>query len=134
MSNIAYERFYGQFRDLPAQFLHRLDRMFELVTRTPGPYAVASAYTFSDTDAIDSLQVDANAAALTINLPPSPSGKRRRRVIKTDASANAVTVSGNGYNINGSASVALATQYDFIEVEPTGAEWLIVGGSLSVLP
>lgn len=127
-------KFLGAFPSLPVGLLFQLDRNFSVLSRTSGPYATTGAYTFQEDDMVDSLQVSASAAAVTVNLPASPTGARRRRVIKTDSSANAVTVSAGSYTINGSATVALAAQYDFIEVEPTGSGWLIVGGSTSVLP
>lgn len=124
----AFEKFTSFFPDIPHEALQRLDRNFQRVSRltTFGPEAVTTAYTFKDTDTIDSLQVDATSGGITIKLPASPTGNQRRRVIKTDASVNAVTVSGNGSLINGSATFSLSAQYAFIEVEPTGTSWLIV--------
>lgn len=89
------------------------------------PYQVAEDYTFTDNDEIDSLQVDATAGNKSIILP-SPTGWRRRRVIKTDVSANTVTVVGT---INGVANYILNAQYKYVEVEPTGAAWLIVASN-----
>lgn len=92
-------------------------------------YVVTQAYTFSNIDVIDSLQVDATAGAITITLP-TPNGNRRRRVIKTDGSANAVTLSAGGtILINGATTFALATQYKYVWVEPTGTKWLIIGSN-----
>lgn len=85
------------------------------------PYAVDLDYTFLPQDQIDSLQVDASLGNRTITLP-APVGYRRRRVVKTDSSSNTVTVVGT---INGATDFTLATQYAGIEVEPTGAAWLI---------
>lgn len=123
---MTIEKFVGLFHDLPTEFLARLDRNLFRLARETSATSVASAYTFSDSDTIDSLQVNATSAALTISLPASPTGPRRRRVIKTDASGNAVTVSGNGSLINGASTVVLAAQYDRITVEPTGTGWLRV--------
>ena len=86
------------------------------------PYAVSQNFTFTPQDEIDSLQVDAASANITVTLP-SPTGNRRRRVIKTDSSANTVTVVGT---INGVSNYTLASQYDRVEVEPTGTAWLII--------
>lgn len=92
-------------------------------------YAVTQGFTFRETDVIDSLQVNATAGAVTITLP-SPTGNRRRRIIKTDVSANAVTVTAGGtILINGATTFALAAQYKYVWVEPTGTKWLIIGSN-----
>jgi hypothetical protein len=94
------------------------------------PVAVAQDYTFRDNDEIDSLQVNATSAAVSITLP-SPTGNRRRRIIKTDSSGNTVTVVGT---INGVSNYTLTTQYSWVEVEPTGTSWLIVGSNFGIPP
>lgn len=125
---IPFEKFYGRFKDVTSDFLIRLDRNFDKLARPYEPYAVTTTgFEFSPTDFIDSVQADATSAALTVYLPEQPVGSRRRRVIKTDSSANVVTVDGNGNNINGGTTYVLSAQYEFVEVEPTGTEWLIVG-------
>lgn len=106
-------------------------RLVGLSTRFE-PYAVASDYTFTDRDEIDSLQVDATAGNITITLP-SPTGNRRRRVIKTDASANTVTITAGSNLINGVTSHILSVRYGNITVEPTGTSWLIVGWNTQVI-
>lgn len=114
--------------DLPS-LSATVDRNFRLLERTEGPYIITHSYVFLDTDAIDSLQVDATAAAVTIVLS-SPTGNRRRRIIKTDASGNVVTVSAGGtVLINGATTFALAAQYKYVWVEPTGTKWLIIGSN-----
>lgn len=112
--------------ELSARSGEKLNRVLRNIAEGYSPYAVTSAYSFSSEDSIDSLQVNATSAAITITLP-SPTGNRRRRVIKTDVSANAVTVSAGSYLINGAGTVVLAAQYDFVWVEPTGTGWLIIG-------
>lgn len=121
---IRLEKFVGFFTAFTSEFLSRLDRNLNKLAQENGPYAIANDYIFTEDDQIDSLQVDATAANRTIYLPASPTGNRRRRVIKTDSSVNTVTLNGNGSLINGATSVILATQYDYIEVEPTGVGWL----------
>lgn len=117
---------YSPVLGITPEFLTRLDQNFAVLAQETGPFGVAINYTFTPTDNVDSLQVDATAAARTITLPASPTGNRRRRVIKVDASANTVTLSANGSSINGATTVVLANQYDYVEVEPTGTSWLIV--------
>lgn len=112
---------------LPSTFVQQLDRNLNELAKETERYAVDSDFTFRVTDQIDSLQVDATSAALTITLPDQPNGSRRRRVIKTDSSANTVTLDGNGNTINGATTYVLAAQYEFVEVEPTGTAWIIVG-------
>lgn len=113
---------------LPASFVQQLDRMFGLALSEYEPSsATITGFTFSPTDKIDSLQVNATSGNLTVYLPSQPNGNRRRRVIKTDVSVNTVTVSGNGSLINGSATFVLNAQYDKVWVEPTGTGWLIIG-------
>lgn len=103
-------------------------RLFALETGQVA-YVVTKNFTFKDSDAIDSLQVDATSGAITITLS-TPNGSRRRRVIKTDASGNAVTVSAGGtILINGATTFALAAQYKYVWVEPTGTKWLIIGSN-----
>lgn len=126
---ISLEKFTGIFAKFPAEFLWKLDRNSRRLENVAnaGPVATTlSGYTLKDDDLVESLQVNANTAAVTIYLPASPTGNRRRTITKTDASVNVVTVNGNGNNINGAASQPLAAQYDSITVEPTGTEWLIV--------
>lgn len=120
------DRFAGQFSTLPTAFLLLLDRNFSAVMRRDQIHAADSDYTFTGTDNIDSLQVDATAGNITVYLPVRIDNVRRR-VIKTDASANTVTLDGNGLLINGAATVVLAAQYDFVWVEPTLTGWLIIG-------
>jgi hypothetical protein len=122
------EKFYGLF-SLPGEFLQRLDRNFELVAQEERVYAVASAYTFQNSDTVTSLQVNATTAAITILLPASPTGSRRRTITKTDASGNAVTVNGNGVNINGAATYSLPAQWNSVTVEPTGTQWIVVANA-----
>lgn len=110
----------------------RLEERLQTLSVRYEPYAVASDYTFTDRDEIDSLQVDATAGNITITLP-SPTGNRRRRIIKTDASANTVTVSADTNLINGVASHVLSVRYGNITVEPTGTSWLIIGWNTQVL-
>lgn len=107
-----------------AEFVRRCDRNFEELAREDGPAQVTRDYVFRDNDQIDSLQVDATAGNITITLP-NPTGRRRRRVIKTDLSANTVTVQGSA-TISGSPSYTIVAQYDLVEVEPTGLEWIII--------
>jgi hypothetical protein len=117
----------GPGSGLPTWLLVMLDRNFDLVPLKTAPKATSTnGFMLSADDKIDSLQVDATTAALTVYLPRQPVGNRRRTVIKTDASGNAVTVNGNGSLINGAATQVLAAQYNFITVEPTGTGWLIV--------
>lgn len=124
------ERLYGRFADVPSELLRAIDRNFQIAVLQPRPFATTlSGWTFSESDTVSSLQVSAAGGAKTVYLPPSPTGSRTRRVVKTDSSGNAVTVSGNGYLINGSATYVLAAQYDYVEVEPTGAGWLVVNAS-----
>lgn len=124
------ELFGGIPWTLPANFVMRLDRNLRALAVEEGPeQTTLDGYTLKDTDTINSLQVDATAAALTVYLPERPVGKRRRTIIKTDSSGNAVTVNGNGNLINGAATQSLAAQYDSITVEPTGTGWLIVAST-----
>lgn len=125
----AIERLFGKSFGLPGALELLLDRNFDTLARETGPFAVSSDFTLTSSDAIDSVQVDATAGAVTIYLPEQPVGNRRRRVIKTDSSANAVTVDGNGNSINGASTQSLAAQYDSITVEATGTEWLIVAST-----
>lgn len=121
------DKFANLWRDaLPVGFLQQLDRAFVRVGEEFAPWAVATSYTFTPADKVDSLQVNATSGNLIVYLPISPTGNRRRRVIKTDASANTVTLNGNGSLINGAATQVLAAQYSYITVEPTGTGWLIV--------
>lgn len=122
-----FEQFSGKFLTFSTAFTQQLDRVIRALSEETSPHATTVAYTFTDTDQIDSLQVNATAAALTITLP-SPTGNRRRRVIKTDVSANAVTLAAAGTGlINGSSTFVLVAQYNYVTVEPTGTGWLIVG-------
>jgi hypothetical protein len=120
------------FPELPTGFLDALNRNFTAVAGDTTPLGLGVDYAFLPSDRIDSLQVNATAAARTITLPP-PSGNRRRRVVKTDSSANTVTIAPStvGQLINGLASYVLYTQYESVELEPTGTGWLIVSGAAS---
>jgi len=110
----------------PLEVASRVDRNFKRVFVIRESHAITENYTFSVTDEIEVLLVDATASAITITLP-SPTGNRPRRVVKTDASTNAVTVSGGANLINGVASHVITTRYGNITVVPTGTSWLIVG-------
>lgn len=95
-----------------------------------GPTPFVRDYTFSSNDQIDSAQVDATSGNRIITLP-APSGVRRRRIVKTDSSGNTVTINPStvGQLINGLASWVLYTQYDVVELEPTGTGWILVTDS-----
>lgn len=94
------------------------------------PYQVTQDYTFTDSDEIDSLQVDATAGNVTITLP-LPSGVRRRRVIKIDSSSNTVTVTAGGtILIDLATTKVLSNQFDSVELEPTGSGWLTLNFAL----
>lgn len=126
MRNI-FERFFGFPLGISSELFLRLDRNFQKVALTmTSPLSISGGFTFTNTDQVDSLQVDAMSAALTIYLPEQPVGNRRRRIIKTDSSTNTVTIDGNGSLINDSSTYVLASQYDRLWVEPTGTGWLII--------
>jgi len=111
----------------------QINENFRQLAVQTGPAIVSQDYTFRNSDTIDSLQVDATAGNITITLP-SPTGNRRRRVIKTDASSNTVTIAPSvGVTINSDSSYKLFGIYRFVEVEPTGANWIVVAwGSVYV--
>lgn len=120
--------FSNKFNNLfPPAFLPQLDENFRGLQEALEPYAVTNNYQFTDNDKIDSLQVSAAAGNRVITLP-TPNGARRRRVIKTDATANTVTITAGGVLlINGALTYVLAAQFAYVQVEPTGTGWLIVG-------
>lgn len=75
----------------------------------------------------DLVLVDATAGAVTITLPAATPGHAAVRVKKVDASANAVTVQRAGSaTIDGANSVALADQYDAVEVVADGTNWHVI--------
>lgn len=118
-------------RDLAeqAQVRQSTERRLAALESGQVAYIVTKNFTFKDSDVIDSLQVDATGGAITITLS-TPNGNRRRRVIKTDVSGNAVTLSAGGtVLINGATTFALAAQYKYVWVEPTGTKWLIIGSN-----
>lgn len=89
--------------------------------------AISGAATLNVDDSI--ILADASGGAYTVDLPAAANYTNKKFLIKkTDSSANAVTVDGNGSEtIDGATTVALASQYDFIEIVSDGTEWHIVG-------
>ena len=101
-----------------------LQERLDSLGRRYGPTVVTQNYTFTETDQIDSLQVDATAGNVTITLP-SPTGNRRRRIVKSDLSTNTVTISAGSFTINQQTTHTLYAAFRFIEVEPTGTDWRV---------
>lgn len=106
-----------------------VDRNFRRLEVEEEVHAVVTDFTFTPTDTVLTLQVNATAANLVVTLP-SPTGSRHRRVMKTDSSANTVTVTGT---INGGSNFVLRKQYDYVELEPNGASWFIVSSGFGLL-
>ena len=85
-----------------------------------------AAYTIEEDD--DVILGDATAAAFTVTLPKATLFEGRRFTVKKiDASVNAVTLDGDGSEtIDGALTVALAVQYEALEVLSNGTGWVIV--------
>lgn len=116
---------------LEPEFQQQLQQRLRQLAVREGPSIVDQDYTFQDSDTIDSLQVDATAGNITITLP-SPTGNRRRRIINV-AGGFIVTVASAAL-INGVSTYLLERRFRYVEVEPTGATWLIVGfGNFNIL-
>ena len=78
------------------------------------------------------IEVNANAAARTVNLPDLAAADNgfTVTVIKTDSSANAVTVDGNAADtINGAATYVLKTRWESVILKWTGSVWIAIGGA-----
>lgn len=88
---------------------------------------VTGAYTMTAVNGF--VGVDATAGAITITLPdPTDIAGQLHIVKKIDASANAVTIVSTGATgIDGVASIALAAQWDAVQVMAVGTTWYIVG-------
>lgn len=84
--------------------------------------AVTATYNMMPEDTV--VLGNATGGAFSVFLPPVSVAENKRYAVKRlNAGANAVTVDGNGANIDGAASVALAAQYDRIEVVHDGTNW-----------
>lgn len=98
-----------------------------------GETAVKAAdYTVVAGDNGKTTEVNASAAARTVNLPDLGAGDDgfTHTVIKTDSSANAVTIDGNGSDtINGTATYVLEDQWESVILKWTGSAWLAIGGA-----
>lgn len=88
--------------------------------------AKSAAYTITDFDF--TVNTDASGAARTITLPTAVGrGGRMFVVRKSDASANAVTVATtSSQTINGAATYSLTAQYQTVQVESDGANWMVL--------
>lgn len=82
---------------------------------------------------VDEVQYDASGGSAVVTLPSASSFPGKLiRVVKTDSSGNSVavlTASDSGQLINGASSYSLTSQYSFVQLRSTGANWLIVGKS-----
>lgn len=72
--------------------------------------------------------VDATTGNSTINLPTAVGISGTEYVIKkTDATANTVTIDGaTTETIDGATTKVLSNQYDFVQIQSDGADWVIV--------
>ena len=94
---------------------------------------ITESYTALTTDKI--IWADATAGALTVTLPTvataydSIAGSGMLLVIvKVDSSGNAVTVDGDGSEtINGTATQSLSAQWDNIQLNANGTQWVLLG-------
>lgn len=81
----------------------------------------------------DEIQYNAASGGANVSLPSATNCPGKViRIIKTDSSANGVAIlpsSGSGQTINGAASYSLTSQFAFVQLRSTGANWLIVGKS-----
>lgn len=82
---------------------------------------------------VDEVQYDASGGSAIVTLPSASSFPGKLiRIIKTDNSGNGVAVlppTGSGQLINGAASYSITSQYGYVQLRSTGANWLIVGKS-----
>lgn len=110
------EKFYGIVKDLPAEFLARLDRQFAKVSSDMEfTYPVVRNF------------VSAATGAVTENLPAGSRVQYDYFFIKTDSSANAVTIQANGTElINGSATYVLAAQYNRVLLSWYAGSWYVI--------
>jgi hypothetical protein len=68
--------------------------------------------------------VDANAGAVTVNLPPAASATRIVTVVKVDASVNLVTIDADGAEtIDGATTRTLSSQWASVNLISDGTEW-----------
>jgi len=85
-----------------------------------------SAYTVTTSD--DVIRVSGASAAFNVTLPTAASVQGRRyKIIRTDSTiANAITIATtSSQTINGATTRRLHSQYEMMEVESDGANWLI---------
>jgi hypothetical protein len=70
------------------------------------------------------LNVDATAANITINLPTAVGNTAKLRIKKIDSSAHTVTIDGNAAEtIDGGATAVLTRQYESIDLRSNNANW-----------
>lgn len=99
-----------------------------IVTDFPVPQTKTAAYTATCADS--TIYCDSSGGAFTVTLPAvatAPQGKRYT-IKKYDSSANAVTVDANASEtIDGATTYSVATQYEYVTIENSGAAWFVVG-------
>ena len=69
---------------------------------------------------------NSTGAPITITLPPSPTTGQNLVIKDTlgNAGTHAITVMGNGYNIEGVPSLLMSRNYNWVQLDFTGAQWV----------
>ena len=82
---------------------------------------------------VDEVQYDASGGSAVVTLPyASGFPGKLIRIVKTDNSGSGVAVfppAGSGQLINGASSYSIRSQYGYVQLRSTGANWIIVGKS-----
>lgn len=103
----------------------KLTEKRKVVSESTTPYTILATDHF--------VQIDATSGTITAVLPTAVGIEGvKYSVIKIDVSANAVTLDGDGSEtINGAANVALAAQFNVVEVISDGANWIITSSNIA---
>ena len=91
------------------------------ITNSDSPYSAL--------DTNGTILCDATSGAITVNLPAISSVDTGRiyTIKKMDAAANNITIDGNASEtIDGATTQTLTTQYERIQIQNSGSEWVII--------